>query len=41
MNNPWKGQAVINARMLIEELGRITNYELRITNWKTSKNLNS
>ncbi len=29
MNNPWKGQAVINARMLMEELGelRITNYE--------------
>jgi uncharacterized protein YecE (DUF72 family) len=29
MNNPWRGQAVINARMLIEEL-RITNDELRI-----------
>jgi uncharacterized protein YecE (DUF72 family) len=27
MNNPWKGQAVINARMLLEELGEITNYE--------------
>jgi uncharacterized protein YecE (DUF72 family) len=26
MNNPWKGQAVINARMLMEEL-RITNDE--------------
>jgi uncharacterized protein YecE (DUF72 family) len=23
MNNPWKGQAVINARMLLEELGGI------------------
>jgi uncharacterized protein YecE (DUF72 family) len=27
MNNPWKGQAVINARMLMEELGRITSCE--------------
>ena len=32
MNNPWKGQAVINARMLMEELEGITSYELRITN---------
>jgi uncharacterized protein YecE (DUF72 family) len=31
MNNPWRGQAIINARMLIEEL-RMTNDELRITN---------
>jgi uncharacterized protein YecE (DUF72 family) len=29
MNNPWKGQAVVNARMLMAEL-RITNDELRI-----------
>ena len=27
MNNPWRGQAVINARMLMEQLNRITNYE--------------
>jgi uncharacterized protein YecE (DUF72 family) len=29
MNNPWRGQAIINAQMLMEE---ITNYELRMTN---------
>ncbi len=29
MNNPWRGQAIVNARMLIEEL-RMTNDELRI-----------
>ncbi len=27
MNNPWRGQAVINAHMLLEELRGITNYE--------------
>jgi uncharacterized protein YecE (DUF72 family) len=27
MNNPWRGQAVINARMLMEQLKKITNYE--------------
>jgi uncharacterized protein YecE (DUF72 family) len=27
MNNPWRGQAVVNARMLIEELEGITNDE--------------
>jgi uncharacterized protein YecE (DUF72 family) len=25
MNNPWRGQAVINARMLMEQLQEITN----------------
>ena len=29
MNNPWRGQAVINARMLIRR-----NYELRVTNYE-------
>jgi uncharacterized protein YecE (DUF72 family) len=29
MNNPWRGQAVVNARMLMQEL-RVTNDELRI-----------
>ncbi len=32
MNNPWRGQAVINARMLMEILEGITNDELRMTN---------
>jgi uncharacterized protein YecE (DUF72 family) len=32
MNNPWRGQAIINAAMLMEQLREITNYELRITN---------
>jgi uncharacterized protein YecE (DUF72 family) len=27
MNNPWRGQAVINARMLMQELEGITSYE--------------
>ena len=35
MNNPWRGQAVINARMLMEELRRITNDELRIDELKS------
>ncbi len=30
MNNPWRGQAVINASMLMEELG-LTNDDLRLT----------
>ena len=31
MNNPWRGQAVVNAQMLLEELEEITNDELRKT----------
>jgi uncharacterized protein YecE (DUF72 family) len=31
MNNPWRGQAVINAQMLMEQLKGMTNDELRIT----------
>jgi uncharacterized protein YecE (DUF72 family) len=27
MNNPWRGQATINGRMLVEQLGKITNDE--------------
>ncbi len=31
MNNPWHGQAVINARMLIDDL-RLTNRKSSIVN---------